>query len=59
MPYPVKNILILALLAALIISWSLIDPPGCTIVFTPALTRVSIPSTKGKKASDAAIEFLF
>ena len=38
-------------------SWSLIDPPGCTMVFTPAFISVLIPSANGKKASDAAIEF--
>ena len=55
---PVKNIFILALFAALMTSWSLIDPPGWIIVLTPALIRAFIPSAKGKKASDAAIEFL-
>ena len=54
----VKSIFILALLAALITSWSLIEPPGCTIVLTPALIRAFIPSANGKKASDAATEFL-
>ena len=34
---PVKIILILALLASLITSLSLIDPPGCTIIFTHAI----------------------
>ena len=53
-----KSILILALFAVLITSWSLIDPPGWTIIFTPALIRIFIPSGKGKNASDAAIEFL-
>ena len=28
------------------------------LFFTPALTKVFIPSVKGKKASEAAIEFL-
>ena len=55
---PVKTILILALFAALITSWSLIEPPGCTIVLIPALINVVIPSAKGKKASEAATEFL-
>ena len=54
---PVKTILILALSAALITSWSLIEPPGWTIVLTPALIKVVIPSAKGKKASEAATEF--
>ena len=50
--------MILALLAASITSLSLIDPPGWTIVFTPAFIKVLIPSAKGKKASDAAIELI-
>ena len=48
----------MALLTSFITSWSLIDPPGCTIIFTPELNNDLIPSTKGKKASEAAIEFL-
>ncbi len=55
---PVKIILILALLAAAIDSLSLIDPPGWIITFTPAVINFFIPSGKGKKASEAAIEFL-
>ena len=55
---PVKSIFILALLAAFIISWSLIEPPGWTITLTPALISIFRPSTKGKNASEAAIEFL-
>ena len=39
-------------------SWSLIDPPGWIIILTPAFTKASTPSVNGKKASDAAIEFL-
>ena len=39
---PVKIIFILALLAALITSWSLIDPRGCTIIFTPALIKAGV-----------------
>ena len=41
----------------LIISLSLIDPEGCITALTPDWTSFSIPSTNGKKASDAAIEF--
>ena len=48
----------LALLATSIASLSLIDPPGWIIVLTPALISFFIPSGKGKKASEAAIEFL-
>ena len=55
---PVKSITIFALLAVLITSWSLIEPPGWTIILTPALIKAFIPSEKGKKASEAAIEFL-
>ena len=33
---------------------SRIDPDGCIIAVTPAWTKLSIPSTNGKKASDAA-----
>ena len=33
---------------------SLIEPDGCTTAVTPDCTNLSIPSTKGKKASDAA-----
>ena len=40
----IKNILIFALLASSITSLSLIEPPGCIIVFTPDLIRVLIPS---------------
>ena len=50
----VKSIFTFALSAAFITSWSLIEPPGCTIVFIPAFISVFIPSAKGKKASDAA-----
>ena len=53
-----KIILTLALFASLIASASRIEPPGWTINFTPALTSFFIPSGKGKKASDAATEFL-
>ena len=54
----VKTILTFALSAALITSWSLIDPPGWTMIFTPAAINDFIPSAKGKNASEAAIEFL-
>ena len=38
----------------MIISLSLIDPEGCITAVTPDWTNFSIPSTKGKNASDAA-----
>ena len=41
-------------LAKFITSLSLIDPEGWTTAETPAWTNFSIPSTNGKKASDAA-----
>ena len=37
---------------------SLIEPPGCTIIFTPAFIKVFMPSANGKNASDAATEFI-
>ena len=40
--------------AALITCLSLIDPPGCTMILTPADTSVFNPSGKGKNASEAA-----
>ena len=40
--------------ANFIISLSLIDPEGCIMAEIPACTNFSIPSTNGKKASDAA-----
>ena len=46
----------LASLAALITFLSLIEPPGWMIAFTPDSINSSIPSGKGKKASDAATE---
>ena len=42
-----------------IIFLSLIDPAGWTIAETPDCTSFSIPSTKGKKASDAATTFFY
>ena len=54
----VKIILAFALLTTFITSWSLIDPPGWTKILTPAAINDFTPSAKGKKASDAAIEFL-
>ena len=39
-------------MAKLIISLSLIEPDGCTTAVTPDCTNISIPSTKGKKASE-------
>ena len=53
-----NSILTFPLLAQFITSWSLIDPPGWIIILTPALIKASTPSVNGKKASDAAIEFL-
>ena len=41
-------------LANLIISLSLIDPEGCITAEIPDWTSFSIPSTKGKNASEAA-----
>ena len=32
------------------------EPPGCTMADTPAASRISGPSAKGKKASEAATE---
>ncbi len=43
-----------ALAAASVTTSSRIDPPGCTIAFTPASVSVSSPSGNGKNASDAA-----
>ena len=45
-----------ASLAILITSWSLTEPPGWIIAFTPDSISTLIPSIKGKKASDAATE---
>ena len=53
-----KIIFTFALSANFIVSVSLIDPPGWTITLTPALINSLTPSEKGKKASDAATEFL-
>ena len=55
---PVKAITKPASFAALIIFLSLTEPPGWIIASMPALASSSIPSGKGKKASDAATEFL-
>ena len=54
----VNTIFVFALSAAFITSWSRIDPPGWTIILTPAAINDFIPSANGKKASEAAIEFL-
>ena len=43
-----------SLFANLIIFLSLIDPEGWIIALTPDKTSSSMPSVKGKKASDAA-----
>ena len=48
---------ILDLFAALITSLSFNDPPGWIIASIPELANFSIPSGKGKKASEAATEF--
>ena len=50
---PTKIMAILFSSAAWITSSSLIDPPGWTIAVTPAFAASSIPSLKGKKASEA------
>ena len=55
---PVKIITIPALFAASIIFLSLIEPPGWIIALTPTLANSWIPSGNGKKASDAATEFI-
>ena len=46
-------------LANFIISLSLIDPEGCITAETPDCTNFSMPSTKGKNASEAATTFFF
>ena len=53
-----KAITIPASFAASIIFLSFIEPPGWIIASTPVSASCSIPSGKGKKASDAATEFL-
>ena len=53
-----KTIDMPASFATLIAFLSFIDPPGWIIAPTPKLANSSIPSGKGKKASDAATEFL-
>ena len=53
-----KTIDMPASFATLIACLSFIDPPGWIIAPTPKLANSSIPSGKGKKASDAATEFL-
>ena len=55
---PVKSIAMPASFAASITSWSRIEPPGWMTEVIPILAAASIPSLKGKKASDAAIEYL-
>ena len=54
---PVKAITRSILFAVSIIFLSFIEPPGWIIASTPTLASSSIPSEKGKKASDAATEF--
>ena len=44
--------------AAWITFLSFIEPPGWIIASTPASTNCSIPSAKGKNASEAATEFV-
>ena len=44
--------------AALIALLSFTEPPGWIIAFTPLSINCSIPSGKGKKASEAATEFV-
>ena len=55
---PVNAITIPALFATSIIFLSFIEPPGWIIAPTPTLINSWIPSEKGKKASDAATEFI-
>ena len=55
---PVKAITRSALFAASMTFLSFIEPPGWIIASTPTSTSSSIPSEKGKKASDAATEFV-
>ena len=52
----VKAIIIPALFAARITLLSFIEPPGWITASTPAAASSSIPSAKGKKASEAATE---
>ena len=47
-----------ALFAEDIIFLSFIEPPGCIMALIPTLANSSIPSGKGKKASDAATELI-
>ena len=54
---PVKNIFIFALSAALIISWSLIDPPGWIIVFTP-VNKDIYPISEREKGIWCCYKFL-
>jgi len=46
------------LLIAAIDFLSFIEPPGCITASTPTSISFSMPSGKGKKASEAATEFL-
>ena len=55
---PVKAIIRPALFAASITFLSFIEPPGWMIACTPTWASSSTPSGKGKKASDAATEFI-
>ena len=55
---PVKTITRPALFATSITFLSFIEPPGWIIASIPTSASSSIPSEKGKKASDAATEFV-
>src|SRR6476659_3493879 len=51
--WPVTTIVTPAASAAAMTSSSRLEPPGCTIAFTPASIASAGPSAKGKKASEA------
>jgi len=53
---PVTYMVIPACSAASMLSWSRMDPPGCTTARIPAAVSTSRPSGNGKYASLAATE---
>ena len=55
---PVKTITRPSSFADLITFLSFIEPPGWIMASTPASANSSMPSGKGKKASEAATEFV-